>query len=72
MLLLPREEWWIKCSSDRCLVLVSAHVTEWPDCFAREWLKFRLDELPNDYVSFDDLKRLGIDPSHTATVVELP
>ena len=68
--LLPRNEWRIKFVPEPPCVLVSAHVKDLRDNRSpgRTWLKFQLDDLPNDFVSKDDLERIGVDWAHVGAV----
>jgi hypothetical protein len=57
MKLLPKEQYRIEISIDSTHIMASIY--EHPEGF-RYWLKYDLCDLPNDFISLDDLKRLGI------------
>lgn len=56
MKLLPKEEIIIEPSHDGMHVIVSLH--ECPDGY-RWWDKYKISDLPNDFISFHDLERFG-------------
>lgn len=60
---LPKSEWQTKrCGPDH--VIVGMH-TNGGRVY---WTKFALADLPNDFVSEDDLKRVLVDEVHVPTV----
>lgn len=60
---LPRAEWQVKLATAET-VLVAMHANGG----VLYWTKFALVDLPNDFVSKDDLERVFIDKVHVPTV----
>ena len=66
MRLLPKSDWTVDQEASDS-VIVGAH-----EHGRYVWhTKFLLSDLPNDLLSLDDLKRLGINPVDPGTVIEL-
>lgn len=63
MKLLPIEEWTFHQENPE-YVIVGAH----EHCDHRYYLKFPVSNLPNGFVSVEDLKRIGIDLEHRSPV----
>jgi hypothetical protein len=60
MELLPKEDIRVKLMGDGIHVLASLYKHQG----ARWWDKYHLSDLPNDFISLDDLKRFGINPTN--------
>jgi len=59
----PKENISIKLMDDGVHVLASLYTHQG----ARWWDKYHLSDLPNDFISLDDLKRFGINPINKLT-----
>jgi hypothetical protein len=60
---LPKSEWRVKrCGADHAIV--GMHINGG----IVYWTKFALADLPNEFISDDDLKRIFVDPVHVPTV----
>jgi len=44
------------------MVIISRYAVETEEGYWAYWDKYRLSDLPNDFISLDDLKRLGVNP----------